>query len=215
MVNVWILSFITCFSLLMRLMVLHGIADCVCDRKSRAARAQSFAPRQQATTEFMSRNLSYYCLLTLHIQWCYSSRTSRSWWITQSTQRHRRGCNCCDRKSRAAYAQSFALRQQATIEFTCHDHSTIAYLRHIYVWCCSSRTSHSWWITQSTQHHRRSCNTAIALHSGRWKITETFIRNNCVKKISSENWGFPSKSPVLIWFSCLQNNINTWFFVKC
>jgi len=30
---------------------------------------------------------------------------------------------CCDRKSRAAYAQSFELWQQATIEFTCHDHS--------------------------------------------------------------------------------------------
>ena len=32
-------------------------------------------------------------------------------------------CLCCDRKSRGAYAQSFALWQQATIEFTCHDHS--------------------------------------------------------------------------------------------
>ena len=94
-------------------------------------------------------NLSYYCLLTLHIWWCYSSRTSRSWWITQSTQHHRRGCNnipsflqrttpiarslcegwtphdlhilvtasfCCDRKSRAACARSFAPWQQATIE---------------------------------------------------------------------------------------------------
>ena len=40
-----------------------------------------------------ARNLSYYCLLALHIQWCYSSRTSRSWWITQSTQHQRRGCN--------------------------------------------------------------------------------------------------------------------------
>jgi len=29
----------------------------------------------------------------------------------------------CDRISRAAYAQSFALWQEATIEFTCHDHS--------------------------------------------------------------------------------------------
>ena len=29
-----------------------------------------------------ARNLSYYCLLALHILWCYSSRTSRSWWIT-------------------------------------------------------------------------------------------------------------------------------------
>ena len=40
-----------------------------------------------------ARNLSYYCLLALHIWCCYSSRTSRSWWITQSTQHHRRGCN--------------------------------------------------------------------------------------------------------------------------
>ena len=40
-----------------------------------------------------ARNLSYYCLFALHIWWCYSSRTSRLWWITQSTQHHRRGCN--------------------------------------------------------------------------------------------------------------------------
>jgi len=40
-----------------------------------------------------ARNLPYYCLLALHIQWFCSSRTSRLWWITQSTQRHRRGCN--------------------------------------------------------------------------------------------------------------------------
>ena len=32
--------------------------------------------------------------------------------------------DCCDQKSRAAYAQSFALWQLATIEFTCHDHSS-------------------------------------------------------------------------------------------
>ena len=81
--------------------------------------------------------------------WCCSSRTSRSWWITQSTQHHRRGCNnipsflqraapitrslcegwtphdlhilvttpfCCDRISRVACTQSFALWQQAAIE---------------------------------------------------------------------------------------------------
>jgi len=38
-----------------------------CHRKYWAACAQSFAPRQQATIEIMRRNLSYYCLLTLHI----------------------------------------------------------------------------------------------------------------------------------------------------
>jgi len=40
-----------------------------------------------------ARNLFYCCLLALHIWWRYSSRTSRSWWIIQSTQHHRRGCN--------------------------------------------------------------------------------------------------------------------------
>jgi len=40
------------------------------------------------------------------------------------------GYYCCDRKSRAAYAQSFALWQQATIKFTCHDHSSRTLLLH-------------------------------------------------------------------------------------
>ena len=35
----------------------------------------------------------YYCLFVPHIYGCYSSRTSRSWWITHSTQRQRRFCN--------------------------------------------------------------------------------------------------------------------------
>ena len=46
----------------------------------------------------------------------------------------------CDRKSRAACAQSFASWQQATIEFICHNHSVIACACHIYVWWCSSLT---------------------------------------------------------------------------
>jgi len=40
---------------------------------------------------------------------------------------------CCDRKARAACAQSFALWEQATIEITGRDHSVIACSRHIYV----------------------------------------------------------------------------------
>jgi len=48
---------------------------------------------------------------------------------------------------------------QVQAEITRHDHSFIACSRNIYVWCCSSHTSRSWWITQSTQHHRRGCNT--------------------------------------------------------
>jgi len=38
-----------------------------CDRKSRAACAQSFVPSQQATIQIMHRNLSYYCLLAPRI----------------------------------------------------------------------------------------------------------------------------------------------------
>jgi len=34
----------------------------------------------------------YYCLFAPHV-WCCSSRTSRSWWIAQSTQHHQRGCS--------------------------------------------------------------------------------------------------------------------------
>jgi len=72
--------------------------------------------------------------------------------------------DCCDRKSRAAYAQSFAPWHQATIEISQRDHSIIACLRQTHI-SCSSRTSRSWWITQSTQHRRRGCNSTI-LHEG-------------------------------------------------
>jgi len=62
-----------------------------CDRKARVASAQSFTLWQQATIE-ITRSLYYY-LFVPHIYGCYSSRTSRSWWIAHSTQRQRRGCN--------------------------------------------------------------------------------------------------------------------------
>jgi len=41
--------------------------------------------------------------------------------------------HCCDRKSRAASAQSFALWQQATAEIMRRNHSIIACSRHVYV----------------------------------------------------------------------------------
>jgi len=43
-------------------------------------------------------------------------------WANLEVSPHLR--KCCDRKARAACAQSFALRQQAAIEFTCYDHSS-------------------------------------------------------------------------------------------
>jgi len=40
---------------------------------------------------------------------------------------------CCDRKSRAAYAQSFAPWQQATIEITRRDHYYCLFAPHTYI----------------------------------------------------------------------------------
>jgi len=72
--------------------------------------------------------------------------------------------HCCNRKSRAACAQSFAPWQQATIEIARRDHSIIACSCHIsFYGCYSSRTSRSWWIAHSTQRQLRGCNTTICI----------------------------------------------------
>jgi len=143
-----------------------------------------------------ARNPSYYCFLALHISWCYSSQTSRSWRITQSTQHHRRVCNNIPSFLQRTTPIARSLCEGLNSERPPHPgHSTIllrskipsgmyAKLRtmeasnnrdharklsyycllalHI-LWCYSSRTSHSCWITQSTQHYRRGCNSR---HSG-------------------------------------------------
>ena len=53
-------------------------------------------------------------------------------WVRTYDALLRNNLCCCDRKSRAAYAQSFALWQQGTIVFTSHDHSIIAYDAHLH-----------------------------------------------------------------------------------
>jgi len=88
---------------------------------------------------------------------------------------------CCDRKARAASAQSFTLWQQATIEITYHDHTVIA----------SSRTSRSRWIAHSTQ--RRGCNTITGAYiyvflpqlkySSLRRLTEIRVNTMCMKSI--------------------------------
>jgi len=39
-------------------------------------------------------------------------------------------------------------------------------VRATYIYCCSSRISCSWWITHSTQHHWRGCNSSNTKHNG-------------------------------------------------
>ena len=55
---------------------------------------------------------------------------------------------------------------QALLEDTHQDHSIgmtlLLLVRATYIYICSSRTSRWWWIIQSTQHHRRGCNSIVA-----------------------------------------------------
>jgi len=114
------------------------------------------------------------------------------------------------RKPERASAQSFALWQQATIEFTCHDHSprtlvitcnrshvnigrtstprSLSLLVHAtYIYCCSSRTSRSWWITQSTQRQRRGCNihTQCGFRHGRSATDHISLSRNILRNFGS------------------------------
>jgi len=67
---------------------------------------------------------------------------------------------CCDWKSRAAYVQSFALWQQATMEIMrCNLSYYWLLAPRIYIFVL--RTFRSWLITESTQHHWRGCNSAL------------------------------------------------------
>jgi len=66
-------------------------------------------------------------------------------------------CKCCDQKARAAWAPSFALWQQATIEFTRWDHYYCLFAPHI-CGCCSWRIFCLWWTAHSVQRQRRGFN---------------------------------------------------------
>ena len=63
-----------------------------CDRKARAAHKAFHTVAASSNRDHMPWSL-YYCLFAPDIYGCYSSRTSRSWWIAHSTQRQGRGCS--------------------------------------------------------------------------------------------------------------------------
>ena len=96
-------------------------------------------------------------------------------------------CALLQSESRSGKCASFTLWQQATIEVTCHDHSSHTLLlrsivhivsitrdytpRSLY-YCsfvprimdvASSRVVSSWWITHSTQCQRRGCNSTLLI----------------------------------------------------
>jgi len=89
-----------------------------------------------------------------------------------------RAVKCCDRKARAACAQSSHCgSKQQTIEIMRHNQYHSIYLllvRATYMWCCTSRTSRSWWITHSTQRPRRGCNNIPSFSQQTASITHSF-----------------------------------------
>ena len=76
-----------------------------CDRKGKCAKLHTVAASNNRDHAPQS---IYYCLFAPHIYGCYSSRTSRSWWISPSTQRQSRGCN----RSMTLKSSRFAARFQ-------------------------------------------------------------------------------------------------------
>jgi len=68
---------------------------------------------------------------------------------------------CCDRKARAASAQSFALWQQATIEITRSVHFIIACSRYAYIRVFLRALSVRGEPRIPTQRQRSGCNTTV------------------------------------------------------
>ena len=153
------------------------------------------SPGSQALLEVTYQDHSIEITLLLLVRATYihfcSSRTSHSWWITQSTQHHRRGCNnipsffTTNHTDRTFFVwrlnsawpphpgHSTILLRSKIPSGVCAKLRTVAannnsdHARNLSYYCllatrihiCSSRTSHSWWITHLTQHHQRGCNS--------------------------------------------------------
>jgi len=114
---------------------------------------------------------------------------------------------------------------QALLEVTHQDHSIgitlLLLVRATYIYFCSSRTSRSWWITQSTQRHRRGCNIhnfyfEKAGNKQFWRFTPVINENHqffhgfyvictiCLLALSSAYW-----AETQVWLGA-----SNWVYVK-
>jgi len=84
---------------------------------------------------------------------------------------------------------------QALLEVTHQDHSIwitpLLLVRATYIYFCSSRTSHSWWITQSTQHHRRGCNNINYMPT---------VSSPEFRHFSLKIWCYHVKEVLFVWY---------------
>jgi len=164
-----------------------GLPTYCCDRKVRVACAQSFTLWLEATIENIHRNHSSRTPVILFNRSHVSIQGLQQHPLLFTTNRIDRMSFLwrplsCNRKIWAACVQSCTLWQQATIQIMLRNHSSrmlvilfnrldigigrhstpqslfyCLFVPHVYG-CCSSRTSHSWWITHLTQRQRRGCN---------------------------------------------------------
>jgi len=133
-------------------------------------------------------------------------------------------CGCCDRKSRAACAQSFALWQQATIEITQRDHSITACSRHMYIVFFFTQipfvVNHT-----LTQRHRRGCNMEIksilVKHYTRFKASfkkSDLILNWFGVTLTGTFTFFERLVPALIskgWACCVDTDVFEKYLYQC
>jgi len=139
-----------------------------CDRKARAACAESFALWQQATIEIMRRNHSLFCLFSPRIYGCCSSRTSRSWLIAHSTQRQPRRCNSSRAVDRSrGVGRIFNLRSRQN--FNDSDSGQTFCSPIVTVCAMNVRKRHTWQFSKPSPAKRRSENKSKFSAVLQWK----------------------------------------------
>jgi len=104
---------------------------------------------------------------------------------------------------------------QALLEVTHQDYSiviTLLLLVHAtYMYFCSSHTSRSWWVAQSTQHHRKRYNNMYWVNYGNHVDTTCWVLFTFSKNIKW-CWGRLFHSNLCISFQLFSNSV--WFIIR-
>ena len=113
---------------------------------------------------------------------------------------------CCDRKARAASAQSFTLWQQAKIAITCHDHSGIACSCHIYRKMVVILRAH---LVRGESHIQRNANWEVATLPRSWLLLVTANAVVCDHAVRLPRFGM--LITLLNYSTCPETNLSTLF----
>jgi len=84
-------------------------------------------------------------------------------------------------------------------------------VRSTYIWCCSSRTSRSWWITHSTQRQQIGCNSTLLWPMGNCIASSRFVWMNIVFCL----WYVPFSIMSWLLYCSLSHNLFCHFSHLC